>query len=177
MVEYDEYGRPVEKAAKPKKLEWDDPDYPFTFAVSIVNRQTGDGVKDFETTEKIKTAKGAAKRAWKDVQRSRGALSEFVPAGEWLIAQEWADLVLVVRPVTAQRDVVQGGSTGKMFSARWRGTQELTVAWAYEHVAQHPMEAQEFYDSSGTWVSAKTTGVWPDFHGASTIIPLLDIVE
>ena len=57
MVEYDEYGRPVEKPAKPKKPEWYEADYPFTFAISIVNAQTGEGVKDWGFSYKLKTPK------------------------------------------------------------------------------------------------------------------------
>jgi len=176
--EYDEYGRLIEEPKKPRKLQWGDADYPFTFAVSIVNRETAEGVKDFEAVEKIKTAKGAAKKAWQGVQGSRGPLSRLGPAGEWLIAQNWEDLDLVVRPITVQRDFLQGAVSHGMFAGRWRNTQELTVQWAYSHVAQHPMEAQEFYDpDSGTWEWAKTESGYPDFDGPSTIIPLVAVME
>ena len=56
MVKYDEYGRPVEKAKKPRRLEWYEADYPFSFAISIVNAQTGEGLKDWGVS-RLKTAK------------------------------------------------------------------------------------------------------------------------
>jgi len=165
---YDEYGRLIKKPAKPKKPEWYEADYPKTFAISIVNRYTGEGIKDWWTVDKLKTPKGAMKKAWEE-----GSAIMFQPAmphGQWFEGQAWGDLDIVVRPITAKRDAEQYQQTGfRVFSFS-------NIDQAYDYVSSPPSGPQRFMEkevgprSSTTFGEYEPTGS----HGPSTIFHLWD---
>ena len=175
MVEYDEYGRPVEKAAKPKKPEWYEADYPFTFAISIVNAQTGEGVKDWGFSYKLKTPKRAVAKAWEEM--SGMSFQPATPVGQWFMEQDWGDLYLVARPIKANRDREQYQVTGlQVFSFsgaiafhKWQA--------AINYVSSPPSEPQRFMEKEVGPRSSHTFGYYEatGYHGESAIIPLLDV--
>jgi hypothetical protein len=177
MVKYDEFGRPIEKAAKPRKPEWYEADSPKTFAISIVNAQTAEGVKDWWSEDKLKTAKGALKKAWKE--GSGMAFQPAMPIGVWLGEQNRDDLYLVARPITVNRDREQYRETGiQVFS--FSGSIALPgMAWnkAMEYVSSPPSGPQRFMEKEVGPRSPTTFGDYEStgYHGESTIIPLLDI--
>ena len=169
MVKYDEYGRKVEDPAKPKKPEWYEADYPFTFAISIVNAQTGEGVKDWGFSYKLKTPKRAAIKAWEEM--SGMTFQPMAPQGQWLEEQEWGDLYLVARPIKANRDREQYQVTGiQVFSFS-------DVTQAMDYVSAPPSEPQRFMEKEVGPRSPTTFGYYEStgYQGESTIIPLSDV--
>ena len=194
MVEYDEYGRPVEKA---KKRKWStyEPDYPLTFAVSVVNRETWEGIKDIWAEPKLKSPKGAAKKAskmilmpWYYQARDASAFSQPPNAvGQWLLDQRWEDLDFVVRPVTERRDVDlhQVFDRSDPYYSYWSNYLFTRESWrsAMNHVTSPPSGLQHFKEEqleSGRYASGTRGGETyyfeaTGYHGDSTVIPLLDV--
>ena len=168
MADYDEYGRLIEKPTKPRKPVWGEPDYPYTFAISIVNGRTGEGLKDLFVEEKLKTAKGALKKVWKEY--SGLALQEALPNGQWFRQQNLEDLYLVARPIWGNRDVDQGERrSGQPFL-------QSSPQGAFDFVASPPLGPQRFREPDGDW----STVVYyepNDLKGPSTRIPLLEIAD
>lgn len=173
MVKYDEYGRKVEEPAKPKKPEWYEADSPFTFAISIVNRRTGEGVKDWGFSYKLKTPKRAVAKAWEEM--SGMAFQPATPVGQWFMEQDWSDLYLVARPITANRDREQYKETGiQVFSLPGFFFNEGN---AWDYVTSPPSEPQRFMEREVGPRSPHTFGYYEStgYHGESTIIPLSDV--
>ena len=191
MVEYDEYGRPIEK---PKKRRWTtyEHDYPLTFAVSVVNRETWEGIKDIWDEPKAKSPKGAAKNASENrvIPWYYQAMDEYTPeesrnaVGLWLNAQRWEDLDFVARPVTERRDVDLHQDPDP---SNWLGNYLFArESWrsAMDYVTSPPSGAQRFREEelpSGRYASGTRFGEHyyyeaTGYHGDSTVIPLLDVV-
>jgi len=199
---YDEFGRLIEK---PKKRRWSgyEPDYPMTFAVSIVNRETGEGAKDFWGEPKLKSPKGAMKNASKNLLMPwyKNAMNEYVPAeskppvGLWLERQNWNDLDFVARPVEENKDVDQH----QLESGDPRGAdsywykimfQADSLRDAMDYVSSPPSMPQRYKEAviderATSWArmyaSGEPHGAWEyhqgSYHGLSFVIPFLDIVE
>ena len=199
---YDEFGRKVEK---PKKRKWtgSEPDYPMTFALSVVNRETGEGLKDFGSEPKLKTPKGAMKSASKNILMGwyNNAVSERVPVefknlvGLWLERQNWNDLDFVARPVETRKDVdrhqIEEGEPREDYSF-WNKMmfQADSLSDAMDYVSSPPTMPQRYREAviderATSWAtmyaSGEPHGAWEyhqgSYHGLSFVIPFLDIVE
>ena len=201
-TEYDEFGRPVEK---PKKRRWSgsEPDSPHTFAVSIVNRETGEGAKDFWGEQKLKSPKGAMKNASKNLLMPwyYNAISERFPSdarpplGVWLERQNWNDLDFVARPVTTRKDIAlhqfEEGDSRDSYSF-WDKMMFQAGSWrdAMDYVSLPPSTPQRFREEpiderATTWEKMYASGTphggteyhQGSYHGPSTVLPFLDIAE
>ena len=168
---YDEYGRLIKKPEKPEKMSPYDAYYPRTFTISIVNNQTAEGVKDWWVEDKLKTAKGAMKKAWKE--GSGFMFQPAMPIGVWFREQDWDDLFLVARPITANRDREHYFETGiQVFS--FSGSIGMSgMAWnkAWDYMNSPPSEPQLFAYGPGGRALYDNAG----YQGESTIIPLVEI--
>jgi hypothetical protein len=162
---YDEFGRLIEKPKKPSKPEWGEADYPYTFAISLVNGRTGEGIKDLFLEPKLKTAKGAIKKAWNEY--SGIVLQEALPNGAWFEQQRpFSDLYLVARPIWGNRDVDQAERRAGPFSSS-------SPQGAFDFVASPPEGPQRFKEPGSDWSS----GLYyepNELKGPSTRIPLLE---
>tara|TARA_Y100000310_G_C20628818_1_gene787463 strand:- start:917 stop:1531 length:615 start_codon:yes stop_codon:yes gene_type:complete len=201
-TEYDEFGRKVEK---PKKRRWSgyEADAPYTFAVSIVNRETGEGAKDFWQEQKLKSPKGAMKNASKNLLMPwyYNALSDFTPPeskpplGLWLERQNWNDLDFVARPVAAKKDIdshqIEEGEPREGYS-HWNKMMFQADSWSHamDYVSSPPSTPQRYKEEpiderATTWAKMYASGVphgaWeyhqPSYHGPSSVLPFFDIAE
>ena len=199
---YDEFGRKVEK---PKKRRWSgyEPDYPMTFAVSIVNRETGEGAKDFWGEPKLKSPKGAMKNASKNLLMPwyYNAMSEYFPSdakppvGLWLGRQNWNDLDFVARPVAERKDIdqhqLEEGEPREDYSY-WNKMMFQADSWrdAFDYVARPPTMPQRYKEAviderATSWerrfASGTPHGAWEyhqgSYHGPSSVLPFWDIAE
>ena len=190
---YDEFGRKVEK---PKKRRWTtyEPDYPMTFAVSVVNRETGEGIKDVWAEPKLKSPKGAMKNASKNILMGwyNQAISDWPRAesrnavGLWLHQQRGEDLDFVARPVVARKDVDlhQDPDPDEAYLANYLFHAMGSWRDAMDYVSSPPPMPQRFKEEpiefdGRRWASGKPGGVTEyhqgSYHGESTIIPLVEI--